>query len=123
MTTTATAAGEARRDQMERNANPRPTKRVIVTIFHDNDGECRVEPREAWVRPGGTVEFRSRVGPLTVFVPTPTRAGRLFPRISAPLFPVPARGIPVKFVFIRPVVFMGSLLGVCYRKKGLNFFS
>ena len=77
---------------MERNANPRPTKRVIVTIFHDNDGECRVEPREAWVRPGGTVEFRSRVGPLTVFVPTPTRAGRLFPRISAPLFPVPARG-------------------------------
>ncbi len=67
-------------------------KRVVVTVFRDEKGECRVEPREAWVRPGGTVAFRSKVGPLTVFVPRPGRAAALFPHIRGPLFGVPARG-------------------------------
>ena len=67
-------------------------KRVVVTVFRDDMGECRVEPREAFVRPGGAVVFRSRVGPLTVFVPTPARAAALFPRTRGPVFPVPATG-------------------------------
>jgi hypothetical protein len=93
---------------MERNvrrtkAQPKPVvktkkvekacpKRVVVTVFRDEKGECRVDPREACVRPGGTVAFRSKVGPLTVFVPTPGRAADLFPRTRGPLFGVPARG-------------------------------
>lgn len=67
-------------------------KRVVVTVFLDENGECRVDPREACVRPGGTVAFRSKVGPLTVFVPTPNRAAALFPRTGGPLFGVPAAG-------------------------------
>ena len=67
-------------------------KGVVVTVFLDAKGECRVEPRDAHVRPGGTVAFRSKVGPLTVFAPTPARAASLFPHTSGPLFAVPGRG-------------------------------
>ena len=72
-----------------RKASP---KRVVVTVFCDEKGECRVDPREAFVRPGGTVAFRSKVGPLTVFVPTPSREAALFPRTRGPVFAVPATG-------------------------------
>ena len=67
-------------------------KRVVVTVFRDDKGECRVDPREACVRPRGAVAFRSTVGPLTVFIPTPARAADLFPRTRGPVFAVPARG-------------------------------
>ncbi len=67
-------------------------KRVVVTVFCDANGECRVEPRDAYVRSGGAVAFRSEVGPLTVFVPTPSREADLFPRTRGPVFAVPARG-------------------------------
>ncbi len=67
-------------------------KRVVVTVFCDEKGECRVDPREALVRPGGTVAFKSKVGPLTVFVPTPSREAALFPRTRGPVFAVPAAG-------------------------------
>ncbi len=82
---------------MERNdgkleARKASPKRVVVNVFLDDKGECRVEPREAFVRPGGTVVFTSKVGPLTVFVPTPTRAANLFPHTRGPVFAVPARG-------------------------------
>lgn len=72
-----------------RKASP---KRVVVTVFLDDKGECRVEPRDAFVRPGGVVTFKSKVGPLTVFVPTPARAADLFSRTRGPVFAVPATG-------------------------------
>jgi hypothetical protein len=72
-----------------RKASSRP---VVVTVFLDEKGECRVEPREASVHPGGTVAFTSKVGPLTVFVPTPNRAAGLFPHTRGPVFAVPATG-------------------------------
>ncbi|MDD5565118.1 MAG: hypothetical protein PHQ91_15500 [Thermoanaerobaculaceae bacterium] len=65
---------------------------VTVRVFLDDRGECRVEPKEAHVRPGGTVAFVSEVGPLTVFAPTPARAASLFPRTRGPLFAVPGEG-------------------------------
>jgi hypothetical protein len=67
-------------------------KRVVIIAYLDPVGECRVRPREACVRAGGTVVFRSLIGPLTVFVPTPARAAALFPRTRGAVFAVPARG-------------------------------
>ncbi len=72
-------------------AGPAP-KDVTVRVFLDAEGECRVEPKEAYVRPGDKVAFVSEVGPLTVFVPTPARAASLFPRTRGPLFAVPGEG-------------------------------
>lgn len=98
-----------------RKASP---KRVVVTVFLDDKGECRVEPRDAFVRPGGAVAFRSKVGPLTVFMPTPSRAADLFPRTRGPVFAVPARGktLTVSAVTTKePVVYTYS---VYCRKHG-----
>lgn len=93
-------------------------KHVIVTVFRDEKGECRVEPREACVRPGGTVAFRSKVGPLTVFVPTPSRAAYLFPRARGPVFGVPARGKALTVSVAKgkaPVVYTYSVY--CHKER------
>jgi hypothetical protein len=65
---------------------------VVIRVFLDPKGKCHVAPRDACVRAGGTVIFRSNVGPLTVFVPTPARATALFPRTRGAVFAVPAKG-------------------------------
>ena len=91
-----------KRAQAKRAANPRRSakppvakpapKHVVVTVLRTDKGECIVDPREASVRPGGTVTFKSKAGRLTVFVPTPSRAANLFPRARGPVFGVPAKG-------------------------------
>ena len=68
------------------------SKHVVVTVLRTDKGVCIVDPPEAFVRPGGTVSFKSKAGRLTVFVPTPSRAAALFPRARGPVFGVPAKG-------------------------------
>jgi hypothetical protein len=71
-------------------------KHVTVTVrpptTEGRDRYCKVEPSEVCVRYGGTVTFRSTkgCGPLEVFVPTPKRAPKAFPRVATPLVTVPA---------------------------------
>ena len=67
-------------------------QRVPVRVFLDERRECRVDVREARVRPGDTVVFSTEVGPLEVFVPTPADAKDLFPRALKPVFTVPNGG-------------------------------
>jgi hypothetical protein len=59
-----------------------------VTVKHSRERGCYVNKKKVYVRWGGTVTFKSTAGPLTVFVPTPSRASDLFPR-SGELFTVP----------------------------------
>ncbi|MBZ5589944.1 MAG: hypothetical protein LAO05_15415 [Acidobacteriia bacterium] len=68
-------------------------KSVTVTVtFDERKKRFVVDPGVAEVRAGGTVSFRSKVGPLTVFVPTPTRAHALFPRSRGAEVTIPSKG-------------------------------
>lgn len=85
-----------------RRAKPQPKRaatkakvvipKAVTVIVEKGEPDPIVVPRAVSVRAGGTVTFRSRVGRLTVFVPTPPRAKHLFPRTRGPVFGVPAKG-------------------------------
>lgn len=98
-------------------AKPAP-RTAVITILRNDKGECIVEPREACVRPGGTVTFKSKAGRLTVFVPTPSRAAALFPRARGPVFGVPAKGKKLIVSVAKPktpVVYIYSVY--CHKHK------
>jgi len=70
-------------------------KHVIVTVSRDptDPNECRIEPPVVRVLYGGTVKFRSGLGGLIVFLPTPGKPYVPFrPLKKTPFFTVGSRG-------------------------------
>ncbi len=68
---------------------------VTVAVSRDpkNPAECEIAPRVVYVEYGGTVRFKSGVGPLTIFFPTPGKPYVPFrPLKGRPFFAVGPRG-------------------------------
>ena len=65
-------------------------KSVVVTVNPPREGGrerfCQVDQAIACVRYGGTVTFKAAngCGPLTVFIPRPSRAPKVFPGLRKP---------------------------------------